>query len=116
MAMIKHNKLNLWVAFSELFLATEIQEYTFEYIAKTIYESDFTLEQAEFSLWNEVYPILEFNKLSSDGIWEGFGDEYILTNIKFQKESCKIKRDVSVSKEIERCWTEIVKFYSKLDQ
>jgi hypothetical protein len=110
--MITHHKLKLWVALSELFLATDMQDYTYDFVAKTIEESHFTLEQAEFSLWNEVYPLLESNLTKADGVWEGFGDDYLGSKLMTMKEITSYKADPKIRTTIKGYWSEVVKLSS----
>lgn len=110
--MKSNERLNIWRALSDLFLDTEIDEVSFKYIARTIDDSGFTLEQAEDILWYEVYPVLEANLRSPAGVWSGWPDEWLAKTIGSTPRPKAVKGDRSVIKEIERCW-DVVCGYSK---
>jgi len=75
------SKLPLWVAFSELFLDTEITETEHRYIARVIAESSFSPEEVVHILWLEVFPALCDNLRSVAGEWAGFDEQWLVDRI-----------------------------------
>jgi hypothetical protein len=109
--LIKEERLKIWRALSDLFLDTEIDELTFNYIARSISECDLSLSEAEEILWYEVYPVLEDNLRSVAGVWEGWSDEWLLQNLPAPVRPSAIHGETSIVKEIRRCWRQVAKAY-----
>ncbi len=74
---IKGKRRPLWVALSDLCLDTEITDNTVCYIARTIHDQGFTLEEAEYIAFYEVFPPLYVNMLSVAGVWSGFNEVWL---------------------------------------
>lgn len=102
--MTDKGRLTLWIALSDLFLDTEVDERTVRHIAQTIDDSAFTLEQVEDILWYEVYPALESNLRSPAGMWSGWPDEWLKETIESTPRPASIRGARSVINEIIRCW------------
>lgn len=66
-----------WLALSELFLDTELQETDLRFIARTLAASGHSLSQLEETLWAEVAPVVGWNLLSVAGVWEGFDPAWL---------------------------------------
>ncbi|MEO0374565.1 MAG: hypothetical protein AAF329_08070 [Cyanobacteria bacterium P01_A01_bin.17] len=77
----------VWDALSELFLDTERQPYNHQWIANTLAESDYTEEELERILRHEVAPILGTNLLSVAGEWQGFDQNWLVTQILQRSQS-----------------------------
>ena len=107
----KEERLKIWRALSDLFLDTEIDELTFNYIARSISESDLSLFEAEEILWYEVYPVLESNLRSVAGVWDGWPDEWLLQNLPASIRPSAIHGESSIIKEIKHCWQQVAKAY-----
>ncbi|GEN66584.1 MULTISPECIES: DUF7079 family protein [Chryseobacterium] len=75
------NRKQVWIALSELYLDTELQESDFIYIAKTLLESPFTFEEVKRIDQFEVFPVLFSNLLSPAGEWAGFNELLLVKNI-----------------------------------
>ncbi|AZB09197.1 hypothetical protein EG344_10365 [Chryseobacterium sp. G0162] len=71
----------VWVALSELYLDTELQESDFKYLIKTLFESPFTLKETKKIDQYEVFPVLFSNLLSPAGEWGGFSEQILVKNI-----------------------------------
>lgn len=71
----------IWVALSELYLDTELQESDFKYVATTFFESSFTFEQIKDIDQYEVFPVLFSNLLVPAGEWAGFNELILFKNI-----------------------------------
>ncbi len=67
----------LWVAFSDLFLDTEITDSDLRYIATVIKESSFSPEEVIEILWLEVFPALCDNLRIVAGEWAGFDEKWL---------------------------------------
>ena len=104
-------KLKIWRALSDLFLDTEIDELTFNYIATTISENSASLSDVEEILWFEVYPVLESNLRSVAGVWEGWSDEWLLQNLPASVRPKAIQGKPTIIKEIRHYWQQVVKAY-----
>lgn len=77
---ISHRK-PIWIALSELYLDTELEQYDFNLIATKIKESPFSFEEVKQINKEEVFPILFTNLLSVAGEWTGFQEEWLITKI-----------------------------------
>lgn len=104
-------RLKIWRALSDLFLDTEIDDSTFNYIAQVISESGVSLYEVEDVLWYEVYPILESNLRSVAWVWEGWPDSWLLQNLPAPVRANAIHGNASIIKETKRCWLKVVEFY-----
>ncbi|WP_276875111.1 DUF7079 family protein [Chryseobacterium joostei] len=75
------NRKQVWVALSELYLDTELQESDFTYMAKILFESSFTFDEIKRIDQYEVFPVLFSNLLSPAGEWAGFNERILVKNI-----------------------------------
>jgi len=71
----------IWIALSEFYLDTELQEHDFRYIAEKIIESPYNFEEVKQINKYEVFPILQSNLLSVVGEWSGFNEEWLIKSI-----------------------------------
>lgn len=110
--MSSEQRLKIWRALSDLFLDTEIDDVTFNYIARVISESGISLSEAEDVLWYEVYSVLESNLRCVAGVWEGWPDSWLLQNLPAPVRPTAIHGDASIIKEIKRCWLKVVEFHA----
>jgi len=62
----------VWEALSDLFLDTEITEAFYRFIARAVIESKYSPGEIRSILWDEVFPVVEFNLRHPAGVWEGF--------------------------------------------
>lgn len=104
----KEERIEIWRALSDLFLDTEIDEVTYEYIAQVVSRSDYTLTEIENILWHEVYPVLEGNLGSVAGVWEGWTDDWLAQNLSVCQEPGPIQGRPSIINEIRECWSHVV--------
>jgi len=72
----------VWLALSEFYLDTELQQYDVEYIAKIFSESPFSLKEIKRINKYEVFPILYPNLMNPAGVWDGFDKEWLLEKLK----------------------------------
>lgn len=104
-------RLKILRALSDLFLDTEVEDYVFKYIARTISECGLSLSEAEEILWYEVYPVLEGNLRSGAGVWEGWSDSWLLQNLPAPVRQNAIHGEPAIIKEIKRCWQKVTEVY-----
>lgn len=71
----------LWLAFSDLFLDTELSESARQAIAAIVLESPLTREQVHQVLWLEVFPALCDNLRVAAGEWAGFDETWLVNRI-----------------------------------
>lgn len=71
----------LWWALSDLFLDTELEELSYNYIARTCVDSPYSPQECEEILWDEVYPVCIANLFSMAGVWGAFDQEWLENQI-----------------------------------
>ena len=116
-------RLPLWNALSDLWLDTELDGYNYAYIARTIYESPFTLEDAFTIHKYEVAPAVFINLMSVAGEWAMFDEAWLknrcltLANRRgrvIHRLMCAILSPF-IKYHTDRHWQEIRKCYAKLN-
>ena len=65
------NRAPVWLALSNLFLDTELEQDSFECIASSLAASPYSIEEIEAILFDEVYPICIWNMRTVAGEWAG---------------------------------------------
>ncbi len=71
-------RIPVWLALSEFYLDTELQEADFEHIATVIKRSPYTLAEAKQIDKYELFPVLQANLLSVAGVWDGFDEDWLI--------------------------------------
>lgn len=71
----------VWLALSDLYLDTELQEWQFQYMAGIFLKSPFNLEKIKKIDQYEVFPVLFSNLLNPAGEWAGFEEKRLVKNI-----------------------------------
>ncbi len=71
----------LWTAFSELWLDTEIQPNTLNYIAREMQQSGYSLSELKDIYQYEVAPAVYQNLLVIAGEWAGFDEVWLHSRI-----------------------------------
>lgn len=74
-------RLPVWVALSDFFLDTELQEDDYERIAATLAASPYPEQELKDILCFEVYPVCKWNLRIVAGEWAGFGEEWVRERI-----------------------------------
>lgn len=74
-------RIPLWIALSDFYLDTELQDSDFRYIAKIILESPYTFEEVKTINTYEVFPVLQSNLLQPAGEWAGFNEKWLVEAI-----------------------------------
>jgi hypothetical protein len=67
----------IWNALSEFYLDTELDDDSIAKIAGIILESPYSMEEVKQINKYEVYPILQWNLLSTAGEWDYFDSEWL---------------------------------------
>ncbi|MNN09669.1 hypothetical protein D3C81_1225590 [compost metagenome] len=68
---------SVWLALSELWLDTELDDVSYDYIARTLATSGFPLPELEAIYRQEVVPSVYTNGLSVAGEWAGFNADWL---------------------------------------
>ncbi|KXH84432.1 DUF7079 family protein [Chryseobacterium kwangjuense] len=71
----------IWIALSDFYLDTELQDSDFRYIAKTILESPYTFDEIKSINKYEVFPVLQSNLMQPAGEWAGFNEKILIKAI-----------------------------------
>ncbi|GEN72837.1 MULTISPECIES: DUF7079 family protein [Chryseobacterium] len=71
----------VWIALSDFYLDTELQDFNFQYIVKTILESPYSFDDVKTINIYEVFPVLQPNLLQAAGEWAGFNEKWLLEAI-----------------------------------
>jgi hypothetical protein len=83
----------VWIALSNLYLDTELQENDYKYMAEVFYKSPYSLDEIGLINKYEVRPVLMPNLLSVAGEWAGFDKDWLTQSITSKiKDYNKIKR------------------------
>lgn len=113
----------IWIALSDFYLDTELQDSTFRYIAFTILESPYSLEEVKAINKYELFPVLQANLLNPAGEWAGFEKKWLIDNItlwlKNKNEQADIDLELNYQKYQWMCadyWEKLEKIYDDLQQ
>lgn len=87
----------IWIALSDFYLDTELQDFNFRYIAQTILESPYTFEEVKTINTYEVFPVLQSNLLQPAGEWAGFNEKWLVETITAYLETKKSSDDMMIS-------------------
>ena len=71
----------VWVALSELWLDTELQDRDLSHIARVLHDSGYGREALEAILFDEVAPVVYRNLYSVAGEWAGFDEDWLCGEI-----------------------------------
>lgn len=83
----------IWIALSDFYLDTELQESDFRHIALIILESPYSFKKVKEINKYEIFPILQSNLMSVAGEWAGFNEEWLVNSIKESLENkSKVKK------------------------
>lgn len=86
----------IWIALSEFYLDTELQELDFRYIASKIMESPYSLIKVKEINKYEVFPVLQPNLLDVAGVWAGFDEDWLVENIKNSLEKRSVIKKLKI--------------------
>ncbi len=68
----------VWMALSDFYLDTELQDSDFRNIAATLMESPYSWEELRKIDKYELFPVLQPNLLSVAGEWSGFNEAWVI--------------------------------------
>nr|WP_299000090.1 hypothetical protein [uncultured Allomuricauda sp.] len=71
----------IWIALSDFYLDTELQESDFRHIAFKIIESPYSFQKVKEIDKYEIFPVLQPNLMSVAGEWAGFHEEWLVNSI-----------------------------------
>ncbi len=71
----------IWIALSDFYLDTELQESDFRNIAFKIIESPYSIKEIKEINKYEIFPVLQPNLTSVTGEWAGFPENWLVENI-----------------------------------
>ena len=71
----------IWIALSEFYLDTELQESDFRDIATKIIQGPYSIEKVKEIDKYEVFPVLRNNLMSVAGVWFGFDEKWLVERI-----------------------------------
>jgi hypothetical protein len=75
------DKHAIWIALSELYLDTELDEQDIQRIAKVFRLSNYKLDQIKEINRLEVFPVLQSNLEDVAGAWAGFNEKWLIEAI-----------------------------------
>ncbi len=97
----------VWQAVSDLFLDTEITEAFYRFIARTVIESGYSPAKIRYILWDEVFPVIEFNLRHPAGVWDGFMVEWLEEKILGPGERQTAEQQPVTAKIVREAWGEV---------
>ncbi|WP_298484425.1 hypothetical protein [uncultured Maribacter sp.] len=71
----------IWIALSNFYLDTKLEEYVLKSIAKKIIESPYSLKKVKEINTYELFPVLHYNLISFAGVWTGFDEDWLINSI-----------------------------------
>lgn len=74
-------RIPIWVALSEFYLDTELQDSGFRHIANKVIESPYTFGEVKTIDKYEVFPVLQPNLLNVAGEWAAFDEKWLVSRI-----------------------------------
>lgn len=95
----------VWLALSELYLDTELDDDDLKRIALILFQSSYSTEELKDILYYEVAPIVRGNLWTVAGIWSGFDEDWLYKKI-IEKTADK-KRRKTVFAMIDRYWADL---------
>jgi hypothetical protein len=86
----------IWIALSEFYLDTELQDSDLRQIAFTILDSPYSFDEVKSINKYEVFPILQSNLLSPAGAWAGVDERWLLEKITSRLNTKTTLNDIGV--------------------
>ncbi|MGK6340934.1 hypothetical protein ACMGDK_01765 [Chryseobacterium sp. DT-3] len=87
----------VWIALSDFYLDTELQDSDFRYIAQTILESPYSFDDVKTINIYEVFPVLQPNLLQAAGEWAGFNEKWLMEAITDHLKTKTVSDNVMIS-------------------
>ena len=70
-------RVPVWAALAELFLDVELQDYQHQYIADTLRQSGYSLEELHNIFSQEVAPVFHANLRTMAGEWQPWSADFV---------------------------------------
>lgn len=100
----------LWEALADLFLDTELQEYHYRFVATRVLESAYTATEVQEILWDEVFPVIEWNLRHPAGVWSGFRVESLQEAILGGGKKETASAQPATAKIVREAWAEVCRY------
>ena len=100
----------VWQALSDLFLDTELTEAFYRLIARTVIESGYSPGEIGSILWDEVFPVIEFNLRHPAGVWDGFRVEWLEERILGGGERQTAQQQPGTARIVQEAWSEVCRY------
>jgi hypothetical protein len=100
----------VWEALSYLFLDTELDDNDYRHVARAVVASGFTPAEVRRILWEEVFPVLEFNLRHPAGEWVGFRGEWLQALILGRGERQTADQQPGTAGAVRAAWAEVCWF------
>lgn len=71
----------VWIALSDLWLDTELQDHDLDHIARVLRDSGYDRDALDRILAEEVAPVVYLNLYSVAGVWTGFDPDWLCAEI-----------------------------------
>ncbi len=71
----------VWIALSDLWLDTELQDHDLDHIATVLRDSGYDRETLDRILAEEVAPVVYLNLYAVAGVWTGFDPDWLCAEI-----------------------------------
>jgi hypothetical protein len=118
-----NRRIPVWIALSELYLDTDIENSDYDRIVQVLKTSEFSLDELKAIDLYELFPTLQSNLNSVIGEWGGFDEEWLISKCKrnFKLKNWRIRRsycDYENKKHYwmrENCWLEIEKRFLTIE-
>jgi hypothetical protein len=100
----------VWQALSDLFLDTELTEPFYRFIARTVIASGYNPGEIRSILWDEVFPVIEFNLRHPAGVWDGFRVEWLEERILGGGERQTAQQQSGTARIVQDAWSEVCRY------
>src|SRR5215470_14456729 len=104
----------VWEAMSDLFLDTELDERSYRFIARRAIASGYAPEELHYILWEEVFPVVEWNLRHPVGEWAGFRIEWLEERILGTGPKQTAEQQPEIAKWIREAWDEVCRCFPEL--
>jgi hypothetical protein len=103
-------RLPVWEALSDLFLDTELTEVFYRSIARHIMESGYRPEELLEILWDEVFPVVEWNLRHPAGVWSGFRADWLQDAILNPAGRQTPDQQPATARIVREAWAEVCRY------
>lgn len=100
----------LWQALADLFLDIELQDYNYEYVAKRVAESGYSLPLVGAILWDEVFPVVEWNLRHPAGEWTPFNLDWLEKQIRNTESKESAATQPGTAAIVREAWVEVCRY------